>query len=185
MTAMSIERTVPSTSSARRVRIELRPAARAPVRRGGPSRSSSPSYGSVRTVGGLVLVHVEVAPAILVAGEGFGRGVEQADGREEEVVEVEGACSPETLLVAGRESGDRDASARDRDEVVDLRRVDHLVLGPADAPEDRRRPRRALGLHALLGQDLLHERLLVVRVVDDEVATDPDGIAVAAQDTGA
>ena len=46
-------------------------------------------------------------------------------------------------------------------------------------------PGRALGLHALLVEDPLHQRALVVRVVDDEVAADADRLAVAAQDPGA
>ena len=44
--------------------------------------------GAVRV---LVLVDVEVAPAILVLGEDLGRLLEQADALEEQVVEVERA----------------------------------------------------------------------------------------------
>ena len=65
------------------------------------------------------------------------------------------------------------------------RRVEHLVLGPADRAEDRRRPELAGRGQVLLAEDLLHQRLLVVRVVDDEAAADPDRLAIAAQDAGA
>ena len=43
----------------------------------------------LRPVGVLVLVDVEVAPALLVLGEDVGRLLEEADGLEQEVVEVE------------------------------------------------------------------------------------------------
>ena len=52
-------------------------------------------------------------------------------------------------------------------------------------------PRTTLGRNSpvsgrsSLAQDLLHQRLLVVRVVDDEAAADADGLAVLAQDPGA
>ena len=136
----------------------------------------------LRAVRVLVLVDVQVAPAILVAGQDLGRLVEQADGGEEQVVEVERAGGREPVAVQAGQAGDRDPSTGDRDELVDLGRVDHLVLGPADAAEDRAGPGRALGLHALLVEDPLHQRALVVRVVDDEVAADADRLAVAAQD---
>ena len=65
---------------------------------------------------------------------------------------------------------------------LEERRVEHLVLGPADGAEDGARPELAGQRQVLLAQDLLHQRLLVVRVVDDEAAVDPDGRAVLAQD---
>ena len=39
--------------------------------------------------------------------------------------------------------------------------------------------------HVLVAEDLLHQLLLVVGVVDDEAAVDPDRFAVAAQHPGA
>ena len=61
----------------------------------------------LRAVRVLVLVDVEVVPAILVAGQDVGRLLEQADRLEQEVVEVERAGRLEALLVARREPGDR------------------------------------------------------------------------------
>ena len=63
--------------------------------------------------------------------------------------------------------------------------VDHLVLRPRDGAQDRARLVLARDRQVFLAQDLLHQRLLVVRVVDDEVRVEADGRAVAAQDPGA
>jgi hypothetical protein len=64
-------------------------------------------------------------------------------------------------------------------------RIEHLVLRPADRPEHDARPELAGERQILLAKDLLHERLLIVRVIDDEPAADPDRLAVLAQDPGA
>ena len=53
------------------------------------------------------------------------------------------------------------------------------------APSTIGRPVLAGRGHVLVAQDLLHQLLLVVGVVDDEAAVDPDRLAVAAQDPGA
>ena len=53
------------------------------------------------------------------------------------------------------------------------------------APEDRARPELARERHVLFLEDLLHQRLLVVGVVDDEPAVDADRLAVLAEDPGA
>ena len=134
----------------------------------------------LRPVGVLVLVDVEVAPALLVLGEDVGRLVEQPDGLEQEVVEVERVRLAQPLLVAGRQARDRPLAVVRR-VLGQERRVEHLVLGPADGPEDRARPELAGQRHVLLAQDLLHQRGLVVGVVDDEAAADPDGLAVGPQ----
>ena len=65
------------------------------------------------------------------------------------------------------------------------RRVEHLVLRPADRPEDRARPELAGQRQVLFAEELLHEALLIFRVVDDEPSIDPDRLTVAAQDAGA
>ena len=70
------------------------------------------------------------------------------------------------------------ASQVDRSPRVAAPRSASIVLSP------RARAGRALGLDPLLVEDPLHERALVVRVVDDEVAADADRLAVAAQDAG-
>ena len=65
------------------------------------------------------------------------------------------------------------------------RRVEHLVLRPADRAEDGARPELAGQRQVLLAEELLHQALLVLGVVDDEPAADPDRLAVAAEDAGA
>ncbi len=65
------------------------------------------------------------------------------------------------------------------------RLVEHLVLRPADRAQHGGRPELAGGRQVLLGQDPLHQLLLVVGVVDHEPAVEPDRLAVAAQHPGA
>jgi hypothetical protein len=127
---------------------------------------------------------MEVTPALLVLGEHVWRLVEQADGLEQQVVEVERLCLAQALLVAGREARDRAVAMVDR-VVGQKRRVEHLVLRTADRAEDDTRPEFAGQRHVLLPEDLLHQRLLVVGVIDDEPAVDPDRLAVLAQHAGA
>ena len=147
-------------------------------------RGQRPDPEVLRPVRVLVLVDVEVAPAILVAGEDVRRLVEQADRLEQEVVEVERADLLEPLDVALREPGDHLLVVVDG-VLGEERRVEHLVLRAADRAEHGRRPELAGQRHVLLAEDRLHERLLVVGVVDDEAAADPDRLAVAPEDPGA
>jgi hypothetical protein len=65
--------------------------------------------------------------------------------------------------------------------VGEERGVEHLVLGTADCPQHDRRPELPGEGHVLLAQELLHERLLVVRVVDHEATVDADRFPVLAQ----
>ncbi len=134
----------------------------------------------LRPVGVLVFVDVEVAPLLLVLGEDVGRLVEEPDRLEQEVVEVERVRLAQALLVARREAGDRPFAVV-RGVLGQERRIEHLVLGPADGAQHDARAELAGQRHVLFAQDLLHQRGLVVGVVDDEPAADPDGLAVGAQ----
>ena len=127
---------------------------------------------------------MEVAPALLVALEDLGRLLEQAHGLEQQVIEVEGLGFPQPLLVARREARDRAVAVVDR-VLGEERRVEHLVLRTADRAEHDRRAELAGQRHVLLAEDLLHQRLLVVGVVDDEPAIDADRLAVLAKHAGA
>ena len=132
----------------------------------------------------LVLVDVEVAPALLVAGEHGRRLLEQAHRLEQDVVEVERAHRPQPALVDPGEPGDL-PFVMIEGAVRQGVGVEHLVLGPADRAEDGRRPELAGRRQVLLLEDLLHQRLLVVAVVDHEAPIEPDRRAVAAQGPGA
>ena len=138
----------------------------------------------LRPVRVLVFVDVEVAPAVLVAGEDVGRVLEQPDRLEQEVVEVERPDGPQARLVGPGETGDDPLVVVEGD-LVEGVGVEHLVLRPADRAEHGRRPELAGRREVLLAQELLHQRLLVVRVVDDETPVDPDRAAVAPEDPGA
>ena len=70
-------------------------------------RGERPDPQVLRAVRVLVFVDVEVAPLLLVLGEDVGRLLEEPDGLEQQVVEVERVGLAQALLVAGREAGDR------------------------------------------------------------------------------
>ena len=108
------------------------------------------------------------------------RLLEQVDRLEQQVVEVERVGRREPLAVALGEAGDHPLAVVDG-VLGEERLVEHLVLRPADRAEDRGRPELAGRRQVLLGQDPLHQLLLVVRVVDDEPAVEPDRLAVPAE----
>ena len=132
--------------------------------------------GTVRV---LVFVDVEVAPAALIALQHGGRLVEEPHGLEQEVVEVERGGRAQPGLVAPIQPGDLAFPMRMR--VLGQKvGVDHLVLRARDRAQDGARFVLAGDRQVVLAQDLLHERLLVVHVVDDEMRIDTDGRAVTA-----
>ena len=132
----------------------------------------------LRPVRVLVLVDVEVPPALLVASQHVGRRLEQLDRLEEQVVEVQPADLPQPGLVPNGKLRDRPLVEVDR-VLAEKLRVEHLVLGPADRAEDGARPELPGEGQILLPQELFHERPLVLGVVDDESAIDPDRFPVA------
>ncbi len=137
----------------------------------------------LRPVRVLVLVHVEVAPAGLVRREHLGRLGEQLHRAQQQVVEVERVGGAQAVPVAGGELRDDPFAVRGR-VLGQERLVQHLVLGPADRAQDGGRPELAGRGEVLLGQDPLHQLLLVVRVIDHEPAVQPDGLPVPPQHPG-
>ena len=113
-------------------------------------RRERPDPQVLRPVRVLVLVDVEVAPARVVRREGVGRLLEQVDGAQQQVVEVERVRGPQPLPVARGEAGDHPLPVVDG-VLGEERLVEHLVLGPADRAEDRGRPELAGRRQVLLG----------------------------------
>ena len=118
----------------------------------------------------------------------LGGGLQQANGLEQEVVEVEGVGFEELLLVDLEDVGDFLFDGVGAREEV-LLRVDHVVLRPADSSQ------RDSGLESLVvdGEPLecwLDYGLLIGLVIDGEVAgeaysVDAKGFDVAAEDSHA
>ena len=140
------------------------------------------------TVGVLVLVDEEVAVAALVAAADFLGDVEQADGFEEQVVEVESVVFAQLGAVGLKDVGDALGVGVFGAEVV-LLGIDHVVFGPGDAAEDGARG-ELFGVEAHALHHLLDDGLLVVFVVDGEGAGEAffphaQGLDVAAQDADA
>ncbi len=153
--------------------------AQVPVRRG---KRLHPQV--LRPVRVLVLVHVEVPPARLVALQHLGGLLEQLDRLEQQVVEVDGTHLAQALLVPRGEAGD-DALAMVHGVLGQEHVVEHLVLRATDGAQHCGWPVLPRGRQVLLGQDPLHQLLLVVRVVDHEPPVEPDRLAVRAEHAGA
>ena len=147
------------------------------------ARGEGPNPQVLGAVRVLVLVHVEVAPAFLVAGEDGGDLVEQSDRVEQDVVEVESAQLCEAGLVDPGQPGDL-AFVVVQGALGQGSAVEHLVLGPADCAQDGGRPKLAGGRQVLFLEDLLHQGLLVVAVVDHEAPIESDGRPIAPERPG-
>ena len=80
-------------------------------------------------VGVLVLIDQQIAVAALVALAGFRGDFEQANGLQQQVVEVEGVAFEQLGLVALEDVGDAFAVGIPGAEVI-LLRIDHVALGP-------------------------------------------------------
>ncbi len=147
-------------------------------------RRERPDPQVLRLVRVLVLVDVEVAPLLPVAGQDVRRLLEEAHRLEQDVVEVERTDRPQARLVGPGEPG-HDPLVVVEGDLLQAVGVEHLVLRPADRPEDGRRAELAGRGQVLLAEELLHQGLLVVRVVDDEARVEPDRGTVPAEDPGA
>ena len=137
----------------------------------------------LRDVGVLVLVHQQVAEALLVVGEHVGVRGEEGQVVQQQVAEIDGVHGPQPLLIGGVE-GRRAAVG-----VVGAVRARHLVDGEApvlpaldDDGEGARRPALLVDVGRL--DDLLEQANLVVGVEDGEVGLEARELGVAAQDAG-
>ncbi len=155
--------------------------------------SSSPDHGEVlararesadpqvlRAVRVLVLVDVQVAPAIVVVGEHARRLLEQPHGLVQQVVEVERALLAQPRLVALVGAG-RDLLVVTARHLRGLCGREQVVLPAADLAQDCLRLELARADQLEVAHDQLHRRRLVVGVVDGEARVDADGRSVAPQ----
>jgi hypothetical protein len=110
-------------------------------------------------------------------------GLEQVDGRHDQVVEVEGVGLLQARLVQGVDLGQLPLGV-----VLGLRGealvVDELVLEVADLVAHRTR-REALRVEVEVAADERHEALAVGRVVDGEGAGEAELLGLGAQDAHA
>ena len=137
----------------------------------------------LRVVRVLVLVDEEVAEGVLPLLPRLGEALEDVDGEEEHVVEVDGVRGEEALLVEVVDLGDG-LVVEARDALAVLRRTDEAVLRVRDLRVDAAR-REALRVALELREALLHEALLVARVVDREVRAVAEPLGLAPQDPAA
>jgi quercetin dioxygenase-like cupin family protein len=134
-------------------------------------------------VGVLVLVDEQVAEALLVVLEDRVEELEDLDGLDDEVVEVEGVRPEQPVLVGLVDVGDLDLGPPAGALLVGLE-VDQLVLGVADGGLDRARG-EPLVVDAELLRDLGDQPLRVLRVVDGEAAAVAQAGELATQDPDA
>ena len=122
----------------------------------------------LRAVGVLVLVDQQIFVTPVVAFADIGSNLQQAHGLQQQIIEVERVGLEELLAVDLEDVRDLFFHRVGRGEEV-LLRIDHVVLGPADAAESDAR----LELLVVDGQALergLDDGLLVGLVVDGEGA---------------
>ena len=136
----------------------------------------------LRVVRVLVLVDEDVPEPALIDRGDVGMRAEQLHGLPDEVVEVEGVCPLQLLLVRredlSKEPLARVARVRGRRVVV---RVGELVLELGDL-RARVGWREAVGVGVELFDDALEERARVGRVVDREAGDIAEALCLAPQD---
>ena len=129
-------------------------------------------------VGVLVLVHADLAEAVLVALEHLGAAAQQLEGLDEQVVEVHGVglgqAAVELAVDAGGGAVGRIGRARH------LIRAHHRVLGRGDLGADRVE-RELLLVDVEVGHDGLDQAARVVVIVDGEVGSVAHELRVLAQ----
>ncbi|MEZ4387525.1 MAG: hypothetical protein R3D98_08085 [Candidatus Krumholzibacteriia bacterium] len=137
----------------------------------------------LQLVGVLELVDQHVAELARVLLAEVLLGLEQVDGLEDEVVEVDGLALAQALLVGGVDAGEGLVGVGGGGGRRLLRRL-VVVLPGADRAADRRQS-PLLDVEVEVLQDALQKALLVVGVVDGEVARQAEAVGVAAQDARA
>ena len=142
-----------------------------------------PADRILRVVGVLVLIDHDVAESILIGGEYVLVVLQQQVGVEQQIVEIERVGGLEALLQALVDARG-DLAHRIARLLGEIPRDDQLVFGRGDAVHERV-DREALGVDVQLGHDLLVQALLVVGVVDGEVAGEAHALSVGAQDAHA
>ena len=130
-------------------------------------------------VGVLILVHMDVAVAMLIPFEHIGVGAEELERREEQIVEVERVVAVQETLV-DRIDAPGDFLPVGRREAGELARRDAVALRGGDRAEDGARP-VLFRVQIEVAQRLLHRVDLIGVVVDGEVPRDADALAVSPQ----
>ena len=136
-------------------------------------------------VGVLVLVHHDIAEAVLVRGQNLVVGVEQLHGLHQKVVKIQRVVLFQPLLVFF--VGIRDAHIAKAESLVFLsvlERRSQLVLCRGDLAENLPLP-KVFGVDLKVFAHLLHQCFLVVRVVDGKGGLIAQIFDVAAQDSHA
>ena len=131
----------------------------------------------------LVLVHHDVAEAVLIGFEHVRMVLEQQIGVQQQVVEVEGVRGLQSLLQS-RVHARGHLPHRVIRLLLELERHHQLVFRRGDAVHERVY-RKALRIDVQLGHDLLVQALLIVSVVDGEVAREAQALGIGAQDAHA
>ncbi len=131
----------------------------------------------LHAVGVLELVDQHVQEPVGQLGRLRALRGEQAQGLDQQAPEVDGVGRPQPLLVGHVGLAHHVVEVVRAGEGV---RREPLVLGPVDAAQHLAHREQPLG-HLQVGQHPGQQALLVVVVVDDEVAPQADGLAPAAQ----
>ena len=145
------------------------------------SRSQRANQKVLRSVGVLVLIHQQMLAVRGVKLGGFGGSLEQVEGPQQEVVEIDGIGPVQRLLVQRKEPRRAPRLRRTRASFHLLGRLQR-VLGATDSREDPASVVRRIAV-VVLSEQPADQGNLIVAVVNIETGVEANGRPVAAQQT--
>ena len=134
----------------------------------------------LRHVGVLVLVHHDVAQAVLVALADGVMAAQHLDGEHQQVVEIEGGVVVQARLINPVHAGHRGVEAVVVRAALERLGIDEVVLQRADAAPNLLRGVQVVG-DFQVADDLFDQRQLIGGVVDDEIGRQAEVLGFAAQ----
>ena len=127
----------------------------------------------------LILVHHDVAEALLIVGQHIRVCLEELHCFQEQIIKVQRIVLPKEILIRPITGGNACLEIIRRLTLVALT-VYHFVFRGADGREHRSLP-QLLRVYVQLLHDLPHRSLLVIRIVNAEVIVIADAVNEAAQ----
>ena len=133
----------------------------------------------LRHVRVLILVHHDIAPAVLIALENVRVTAEELHGEHEQVVKIHRGIVAQGALVQGIDAGHHLIEAKIPGITQEGVGIDQVILERADTAHDRLRGIQLLVDLQLLGA-LFHQGELVSRIINHELGRESERLGLAA-----
>ena len=133
----------------------------------------------LRHVGVLILVHHDIAPAVLVTLQNVRVAAQQLHGKHEQVIKIHRGVAAQGALIQGIDPGYHFIEAKISRLAHERVGIDQVILERADAPHDALRGIQFL-VNLQVVQALFHQGELVGRVVDDELRRQTERLGLTA-----